>query len=385
MSNPLFKAFVDSGVEAGYQSNPDINGEYQEGFGAFDTNIHNGERMSASRCYVSPAEKKRENLFVETDLVVGKVLVEGKRAVGVEYHPMGNRGKTKRVYGDEIVLSAGAVGSPGILQRSGIGDPELIESLGIEVTHNLKGVGKNLQDHLEVYVQVKSKEPLSLYPYQWSKPHNMVRVGLEWFLRRTGICATNHLEAGAFVKSDDSLEWPNIQFHFLPAAIDDQGSSMKGFGHAFQVHVGPMRSLSRGYVNISSDDPFQDPIIEPNYLSCEQDLVEFRRSVEIARDVFAQDSFAPFVGEEVVPGQSVQSEEEIDSFIREKAESAYHLCGSCKMGGDDDESAVVDQFGRVRGLAGLYVADASIMPTVVTSNLNCPTMMIAEKISSGMR
>uniref|UniRef100_A0A7S4K4B0 Glucose-methanol-choline oxidoreductase N-terminal domain-containing protein n=1 Tax=Paramoeba aestuarina TaxID=180227 RepID=A0A7S4K4B0_9EUKA len=347
--------------------------------------------MSASRCYLEKAyhagydggSGEGGKLYVQTDVTVVKVLMEGKRAVGIEYFDKG--GNAKRVFGDEVVLSAGPVGSPTILQRSGVGDEKFLQEMGIETKHHLRGVGKNLQDHLEVYVQAKSKLPVGLFPYQWSKPHNMVQVGLEWFVRRTGICASNHLESGAFVKSSPDKEWPDIQFHFLNAAIDDQGSSMKSFGHAFQVHVGPMRSRSRGEVRISSTDPTKDPLIDPNYMEHESDFVEFRRSVEIAREVFSQPALAPYFDFEAVPGPDVVSDADIDDFIRDVAESAYHLCGTCKMGSEDDENSVVDEFGRVRGVPGLSVVDSSIMPTVVTSNLNCPTMMIAEKMSHGMK
>jgi choline dehydrogenase len=281
---------------------------------------------------------------------------------------------------------------------SGIGNGDQLSALGIEILHHLPGVGANLQDHLEVYVQCLSKEPVTLYPYQWSKPHNMIRVGLEWLLNGSGICASNHLESGAFVKSNDTEEWPNIQFHFLPAAIGDQvaifchqyeifsqcyleGSTMLDFGHAFQVHVGPLRSKSKGFVTIKSANPNDDPLIDPNFLSLENDFQEFRSAIRITRKIFSQAAFQQYNCGERIPGPSVETDEQIDQFISEKGESAYHPCGTCKLGADDDPTTVVNHLGQVKGLNGLWVADASIMPTIVSSNLNCPSIMIGEKIS----
>lgn len=380
-TNPLFPAFVKAGVEAGFPDCPDINGRDQEGFGVFDASIWNGTRNSASRAFLRPALER--SVTLETNTMVKRLLFQGSRAIGVEFI---RNGQVEKIYGDEIVLCAGAIGSPTILQLSGVGDAEHLTTLGIDSKLHLPDVGRNLQDHLEVYVQYRCKQPVGLFPYQWKFPHNMINVGLEWFTRRSGVCATNHLEAGAFFRSDpDDVSkagsYPNIQLHFLPAAIGDCGATMHPAGHAYQVHMGPMRPTSRGSLQIQSKDPTMPPHIDPNFLSTEFDRKEFRQAIRVTREVFKQPAFAPFCGGELEPGVDVVSDSDIDAFVRQRAESAHHVSGTCRMG---TSTGVVGADGRVHGLSGLRVADASIMPSIVSANLNCPSMMIGEKMSDAI-
>ncbi len=368
--NPLFQAFFDSAQEAGYPLTDDVNGYQQEGFARFDRNVHRGRRLSASRAYLHPV-KKRKNLKIVTRALVGKVLFEGKKATGVEYSV---RGKTKQVHAAEVILCGGAFNSPQLLQLSGVGNAEELKALGIEPVHNLPGVGENMQDHLEVYIQYKSKLPVSIQPWMamWKRP----LVGLMWLFRK-GPGATNHFEGGGFVRSNEDVDYPNLMFHFLPIAIRYDGSAPTG-GHGYQVHIGPMYSDARGSVKITSTDPTSHPALRFNYLSTDQDRREWVESVRVGRRILNQASFEPYNGGEISPGPSVETDEEILEWVAKDGETALHPSGTCKMG--TDEMAVVDPLTlKVHGVEGVRVVDASVMPYVTNGNIYAPVMMLAEK------
>lgn len=376
--NPLNRAFVEAGKQAGYPETEDLNGYQQEGFGPMDrTTTKEGRRSSTARGYLDIA-KTRSNLTIETHATTDRVLFEGKKAVGVKYLRNGTDhiAHARR----EVIVSSGAIASPALLQRSGVGDPEWLKPLGIEVVHELPGVGKNLQDHLELYVQYECIKPVSLYPAL--KLQNQPKIGAEWLFKGTGTGASNQFEAGGFIRSDDKELWPNIQYHFLPIAISYNGKSAAQ-AHGFQAHVGSMRSTSRGRIKITSRDPNAAPSILFNYMSEERDWEEFRDCIRITRNIFAQPAFDEFRGAEIAPGADKQSDEELDQFVREHGETAYHPCGSCRMG--EGEMAVVDGQGRVHGMQNLRVVDASLMPVIVTGNLNATTIMMAEKIADKIR
>ncbi|XP_066051727.1 choline dehydrogenase, mitochondrial [Chamaea fasciata] len=372
-NHPLHQAFLEAAQQAGYPFTDDMNGYQQEGFGWMDMTIHQGQRWSTASAYLRPAIS-RPNFSVAEKTLVTKILFQGTKCIGVEYVKNGQR---KKVFANkEVILSGGAINSPQLLMLSGIGNADDLKKLGIPVVCHLPGVGQNLQDHLEVYVQQKCTKPITLYTAQ--KPLNMVKIGLQWLWKFTGEGATSHLESGGFIRSEPGVPHPDIQFHFLPSQVIDHGrvaSTME----AYQVHVGPMRSTSVGWLKLKSSDPNDHPIIEPNYLSTERDLWEFRQCVKLTREIFAQKAFEKFRGPEVRPGNHVQSDKEIDDFIRQKADSAYHPSCTCKMGQPSDSAAVVDPQTKVIGVENLRVVDASIMPSVVTGNLNAPTIMIAEK------
>jgi choline dehydrogenase len=375
--NPLFQAFIEAGQQAGYPFTPDMNGRQQEGFGKMDMTIYKGRRWSAAMAYLRPA-LKRKNLTVLTRALAGRVLFEGSRAVGVEY---AHEGKVKRVRAErEVILSGGAINSPHLLMLSGIGPAKHLKEIGIPVLHDLPGVGENLQDHIEMYVQYESTKPITLY--STFNPVTMARVGVEWLLFHRGLGASAHLEAGAFIRTNEEAEHPNIQYHFLPSLVIDHGR-VRPDRHAFQAHVGPMRPTSVGWIKLKSTDPRVHPLLQPNYLSTEFDRREMREGVRLTREIFAQAAFDPYRGSELNPGPDLRTESEIDAWVRRKADSAYHPSCTCKMGAD--ERAVVDPECRVRGLEGLRVVDASIMPSVVSGNLNAPTIMIAEKASDMIR
>jgi choline dehydrogenase len=371
--NPLYKVFIEAGREAGYAISEDLNGYRQEGFGKLDMTVHLGQRWSAVRAYLDPS-RNRSNLAIETKAHATKVLVEERRATGVEYL-VGNDLRTARATRAVIVCS-GAINSPKLLSLSGIGPGDELRKHGIPVVHDLPGVGAGLQDHLEVYVQMACKQPITLYGVMgWLAK---ARIGATWLLFRTGLGATNHFEAGAFLRSRAGIEYPDIQFHFLPAAISYDGQH-EASRHGFQIHAGSMRSQSRGEVRLRSADPREPPSIRFNYMSHPDDWIEMRAAVRLAREIYAVPAFDPFRGEELAPGSAARTDEEIDEFIRQKAESAYHPSGTCRMGRDDDPGAVVDPSTRVIGVERLHVVDASIMPRITTGNLNAPTIMLAEK------
>jgi choline dehydrogenase len=373
--NPLYKAFVEAGAEAGYPVTFDYNGHQQEGFGAMEMTVHNGLRWSAANAYLRPA-LKRGNVKLVTRAYVNRIVLEGKRAVGVEYEAGGKMqiARARR----EVIIAASSINSPKILQLSGIGAPDVLKAAGIPVQHVLPGVGENLHDHLEIYFQVESKQPITLY----SKLNLFSKglIGLEWLLLKTGLGSTNHFESCGFIRSKAGIEYPDIEYHFLPAAMRYDGKAAFS-GHGFQVHVGPMRTKSRGYVRVQSNDAKAPPKILFNYMSHPDDWEEFRACVRLTRELFTQPVMQKYVGREIQPGAGVVTDEQIDGFIRQHTESAYHPCGTCKMGSAKDPTAVVDETCKVIGIEGLRVADSSIMPQVTNGNLNAPTLMIGEKAS----
>jgi len=369
-TNPLFHAWLEAGPEAGFHSTSDVNGFQQEGFAVFDKNVLRGRRLSAARAYLHPV-LDRPNLTLLTLAQANKIVFEANRAVGVEYR----RGRrTHTVRGIEIISCGGAFNSPQLLQLSGIGDGDHLRSLGIDVVADLPGVGENLQDHLEVYIQYACKEPVSMQPYNatWRMPF----IGLQWLFRR-GPAATNHFEAGAFLRSNDDVEYPNLMFHFLPIAIRYDGSEATE-GHGYQVHVGPMYSDVRGTVKIASTDPRQHPAVRFNYLSTGNDRKEWIEAVRTARRVLNQPAFEKYNGGEVSPGPAVETDEEILAWVATDSETALHPSCTARMGTDD--MAVVDPTTlRVHGVDGLRVCDASVMPNVTNGNIYAPVMMIAER------
>jgi choline dehydrogenase len=378
--NPLFDAFIEAGQQAGYPHTKDMNGHQQEGFGVMDMTIKQGKRWNTAQAYLRPV-LDRPNLRAETGAMVQRILFEGETAVGVEYV---QNHKTVRVRAQrEVILSGGAINSPQLLMLSGVGDETDLKALGIDVVAHRPGVGQNLQDHLELYVQQACTQPISLYKYT-HQPHKTI-AGVTWFINNDkGACRTAHLEAGGFIRSEAGIRHPDIQFHFLPSQVIDHGR-VDPQVHAYQCHVGPMRQTSRGYLKLKSTDPADHPIIQPNLLSTERDRWEMRQAVKLTREILAQPAFAPFRGEELQPGTGVQTDEEIDAFVREKADSAYHPSCTCKMGAVDDPMAVVDSEARVYGINNLRVVDASIMPSVVSGNLNAPMVMLAEKCADHIR
>lgn len=378
-NHPLHRAFIEAGQEAGYPFTDDMNGYQQEGLGWMDMTIHKGRRWNTASAYLRPV-LSRTNLKAEVRCLITRVMFEGNRAVGVEYT---QNGQKKKVYADkEVILSGGAINSPQLLMLSGVGNADDLRQLDIPVVQHLPGVGSNLQDHLELYVQQECTQPITLYKAQ--KPFHMVKIGLEWLLKYTGYGATAHLESGGFIRSRGGVAHPDIQFHFLPSQVIDHGRVASKI-EAYQVHVGPVRSTSIGWMKLKSANPLDHPILQPNYLSTETDVWEFRESVKLSREIFAQKAFDSFRGAEVQPGAQIQSDAEIDAFVRQKADSAYHPSCTCKMGSPSDAMAVVDPHTRVLGLERLRVVDASIMPSVVSGNLNAPTIMIAEKAADIIR
>ena len=379
-NNPLFHAMVEAGVQAGYPRTDDLNGYQQEGFGPMDRTVTpEGRRASTARGYLDQA-RARANLTIVTHATTDRILFDGKRASGVSYL-IGNSNDTITARARrEVLLCAGAIASPQILQRSGVGPAALLRELDIALVHELPGVGQNLQDHLEMYLQYACTQPVSLYPAL--KLLNQPGIGAQWLFAGNGIGASNQFEAGGFIRTRPEFAWPNIQFHFLPVAINYNGSNAVN-EHGFQAHVGSMRSPSRGRIQLKSKDPRQHPSILFNYMSHEQDWQEFRDGIHLTREIMAQPALDPYRGREISPGAHVQSDAELDAFIREHAETAFHPSCSCKMG--EDDMAVVDSQGRVHGVQGLRVVDASIMPEIITGNLNATTIMMAEKIADRIR
>ncbi|WP_028314268.1 choline dehydrogenase [Desulfatibacillum aliphaticivorans] len=370
LDNPLFTAFFRAVQEAGYPITEDVNGFQQEGFSGFDRTCYRGRRWNAARAYVHPV-KHRENLKVRTQAAATRIMFKGKKAIGVEYM----KGKTlNQAFGGEIVCCGGSIASPQLLQVSGVGNGEDLQKLGINVVHDLPGVGENLQDHLEVYVQYGCKQPVSIAPALkwWRQPW----IGFQWLFMRKGIGASNHFEAGGFIRSNDEVEYPNLQYHFLPIAIRYDGSVAQE-GHGYQVHVGPMNTDVRGTVKIKSADPREYPAIQFNYLSTEQERKNWVEAIKKTREIMTQPAFDELRGDELAPGPQCQTDEEILDFIAREGESAYHPSCTCKMGTDD--MAVVDPELRVHGIENLRVVDASVMPYVTNGNIYAPTMMIAEK------
>lgn len=371
-TNPLFSAFFQAANQAGYRSTKDVNGYQQEGFGMFDRNIRNGRRWSAARAYLHPVLGTRKNLTVLCKAFTTKILFNGIRAVGVQYM---QDGKTQTAHAAEIICCGGSINSPQLLQLSGVGNAKELRPLGIDIVQDLPGVGENLQDHLEVYVQYACKQPVSVYPalQWWNKPW----IGFQWLFMHRGPAATNHFEGGGFVRSNEAVAYPNLQFHFLPVAIRYDGTSPAG-GHGYQVHVGPMNSDARGSIKIKSNNPFEHPALRFNYLSTDQDRREWVEAVRCARSILNQPAMKEFNGGEISPGLQVQSDEEILEWVKRDAETALHPSCTCKMG--TDTMSVVDPATmRVHGTEGLRIVDASVMPFITNGNLYAPVMMIAEK------
>lgn len=379
-NNVLFHAMVEAGVQAGYPRTDDLNGYQQEGFGPMDRTVTpRGRRSSTARGYLDMA-KDREGLEIVVHATTDRILFAGKRAVGVRYLAGSSAEPIDATARREVLLCAGAIASPQILQRSGVGAPALLAALGVPLVHDLPGVGENLQDHLEVYMQYACKKPVSLYPaLQW---WNQPAIGAEWLFAGTGIGASNQFEAGGFIRTREEFDWPNIQYHFLPVAINYNGTNAVK-EHGFQAHVGSMRTPSRGHVHAKSLDPREHPSILFNYQSTDQDWQEFRDAIRITREIIAQPALDEYRGREISPSAECQTDAELDAFVRAHAETAYHPSCSCAMG--TDAMSVVDGQGRVHGMERLRVVDASIMPRIITGNLNATTIMIAEKIADRIR
>jgi choline dehydrogenase len=371
-TSPLFGAFFEAVQQAGYALTEDVNGFRQEGFAPFDRNIRNGRRLSAARAYLHPV-MSRDNLDVETRAFVTKIVFDGDRAVGVEYTH--HRGAVKRVAAGEVVLCGGAINSPQLLQLSGVGNADELHALGVDVVHDLPGVGEHLQDHLEVYIQYACKQPVSVAPYMKWRWRPL--VGLQWLFLRSGPGATNHFEAGGFARSNEDVSYPNLMFHFLPIAVRYDGSAPAS-EHGYQVHIGPMYSDARGSVKITSRDPAVHPALRFNYLSTDQDRREWVEAIHVARSILNQPAFDPFNAGELSPGPSVETDEEILAWVAKDGETALHPSCTCRMG-TDDLSVVDPMTMRVHGIEGLRVVDASVMPYVTNGNIYAPVMMIAEK------
>ena len=377
MKNPLYGAFIDAGAQAGYIKTTDPNGHMQEGFGPMHMTVKNGVRWSAANAYLRPA-MTRPNLTVITAAMTHEVIHDDRRATGVIYEKDGVKHSVR--CRREVLISSGPIGSPHLLQRSGIGPGEVLKKAGIEVKHELPGVGENLQDHAEIYIQFGCKMPITLNSKM--DLFNRALIGIRWILFKNGLGASNHFESGGFIRSKPGLRWPDTQYHFLPAAVRYDGHKpIKG--HGFMLLTGPNKPKSRGHVRVRSADPFDHPQIQFNYLQHEDDRAGFRRCVHLSREIINQPAMDPYVEREIAPGPEVRTDEQIDAFVRENLESTYHPCGTCRMG--EDDMAVVDSDLRVRGIERLRVIDSSVFPTEPNGNLNAPTMMLAERAADLVR
>ncbi|WFP75409.1 choline dehydrogenase [Mesorhizobium sp. WSM4906] len=372
--NPLYGAFMEAGRQAGFELTDDYNGSKQEGFGPMEQTILGGRRWSAANAYLKPALRRKNVSLVKG--FARRVLIENQRAIGVEIEA--NKQiqvvKARR----EVIVAASSINSPKILMLSGVGPGAHLQENGIKVIADRAGVGANLQDHLELYIQQEATKPITLNSVL--NPFSKAMIGAQWLFFKTGLGATNHFEAAAFVRSQAGVDYPDIQYHFIPAAVRYDGKAAAK-SHGFQAHVGPMRSKSRGSVTLRSPDPKAKPVIRFNYMSHPDDWSEFRHCIRLTREIFGQKAFDGFRGKEISPGSHVQTDDELDAFIREHAESAYHPCGTCRMGRADDLTSVVDPECRVIGVEGLRVADSSIFPRVTNGNLNAPSIMTGEKAS----
>ncbi|MEP6067656.1 MAG: choline dehydrogenase [Paracoccaceae bacterium] len=369
--NPLYQAFVDAGQQAGYPVTGDYNGQQQEGFGPMEQTVWRGQRWSAANAYLKPA-LKRPNCDLVRGLVE-RVVMEDDRAIGIDLKG-GQRIKARR----EVILASSSINTPKILMLSGIGPASHLQEHGVPVVADRAGVGQNLQDHLEMYIQMAASQPITLFKY-WNLL-GKAYVGARWLFQKSGPGATNNFESAGFIRSRAGIEYPDIQFHFLPIAVRYDGQAAAE-GHGFQAHVGPMRSSSRGSITLKSSDPDDDPLIRFNYMSDPQDWEEFRTCIRLTREIFAQDAFAPYVKHEIQPGAGAQTDDELDDVIRDHAESAYHPCGTCRMGDVNDPDAVVDAQGRVIGVDALRVVDSSVFPRITNGNLNGPSIMTGEKMA----
>lgn len=373
-SNPLYQAFVKAGAEAGFELTDDYNGHKQEGFGPMEQTVYNGRRWSAANAYLKPA-LKRPNLTLIRALT-RKITFNGRAATGIEIERNGRIEILKA--NREVVLAAGSINSPQLLMLSGVGPAQHLNSHGINLVADRPGVGKNLQDHLELYIQQECLEPITLYSkLNWL---SKIRIGAEWTLFKSGDGTTNHFESAAFLRSRAGVDYPDIQYHFLPVAIRYDGKAAAK-SHGFQAHVGPMRSPSRGEITLRSPDSKQPPRIQFNYMSHEKDWADFRHCIRLTREIFGQAAFARYRGREISPGEHMQTDEELNSFIKNHVESAYHPSCSCRMGRIDDATAVVDPECRVIGVENLRLADSSIFPRITNGNLNGPSIMVGEKAS----
>ena len=371
-ANPLFHAFVEAGKQAGYPVTGDYNGQQQEGFGPMEQTVWRGRRWSAANAYLRPALKRDNCELIRA--FVRKVVIKDGRAIGVEVE---RAGKIEVIRAEaEVIIAASSINSPKLLMLSGIGPATHLAEHGIEVVADRPGVGQNLQDHLEVYMQYAAKKPITLYRY-WNLVWKGI-LGAQWLFTKTGLGASNQFESAAFIRSRAGVEYPDIQYHFLPMAVRYDGKAAAE-GHGFQAHTGPMRSSSRGEITLKSADPNEAPRIFFNYMSTDQDWEDFRTCIRLTREIFSQDAFNDHVKHEIQPGNALQTDDEIDSFIREHAESAYHPCGTCRIGRADDPMAVVDPDMRVIGVQGLRVADSSVFPRITNGNLNAPSIMVGEK------
>jgi choline dehydrogenase len=375
LANPLHRAWLEAGRQAGYPLTADINGFQQEGIGRLDMSVGGGERCSAAQAYLHPAMRRR-NLTVRTQARAARILFDARRATGVAYRRGGQEftARARR----EVLVCCGPINSPQLLKLSGVGPAAELRAFGIPLVQDLPGVGENLQDHLEFYFQMACKEPVTLYSSM--NPFSKALIGARWLIFKDGLGASNQFETGGFIRSGIGVPYADIQYHFLPAAVSYDGSSLVN-EHAFQAHVGPMRSQSRGWVRLASANAADAPRILFNYMSRDEDWTQMRACVRLTREIFAQQAFDRYRGRELAPGADVKTDAEIDAFIRARVQTAYHPSCTCKMGGAADPLAVVDAEARVRGVTGLRVVDSSIMPSVTTGNLNAPTIMIAEKAS----
>ena len=372
--NPLVQAFVEAGRQAGYGVTDDYNGYRQEGFGPFDMTVWRGRRWSAANAYLRPALRRANCEIVRA--FARRIVIEDGRAVGVEIERSGTIEVVRAER--EVILAASSINSPKLLMLSGIGPARHLSEYGIDVVADRSGVGQNLQDHLELYIQMAASQPITLFRY-WSLL-GKAYVGARWLLTKTGPGATNQFESAGFIRSEAGVPYPDIQYHFLPLAVRYDGATAAE-GHGFQAHVGPMRSPSRGEVTLRSADPHQPPRILFNYMSHEKDWVDFRKCIRLTREIFSRAAFGPYVKHEIQPGEAVKSDDELDEFVRSNVESAYHPCGTVRMGRRDDPGAVVDSEARVIGVNGLRVADSSIFPRIPNGNLNGPSIMVGEKVS----
>ncbi|WP_111495187.1 choline dehydrogenase [Marinobacter bohaiensis] len=371
MKNPLYRAFIEAGKQAGYGETSDYNGYRQEGFCRMDMSVRNGVRSSTANAYLKPA-LNRSNLKLEMRALTTRILLDGKKAVGVEYE---QGGRTVKVAArKEVILSASAFNSPKLLMLSGIGPADHLQEMGIDVVHNLPGVGENLHDHLEVWIQQACTQKITLNG--WLNPFGQAWIGARWILSKSGLGATNHFESNGYIRSRAGLKYPDLQYHFLAGAVAYDGSA-SAEGHGFQAHLGANKPKSRGRVRLRSSDPEAPPSMFFNYLSDEDDRRTYRDGIRLTREIFGQPAFDPYRGKELMPGDDVQSDDELDNWVADNAETAYHPCGSCRMG--EDDMAVVDSECRVHGMENLRVVDSSIMPAVTNGNINAPTIMIGER------
>ena len=379
MKNPLYQAFIDAGNEAGYGVTEDYNGYRQEGMSKMDMTVKEGIRCSTANAYLKPV-MHRQNLTVITHALTKRIILEDKKAVGIEYERNGLIHEVRA--NREVILSAGSIGSPHILQMTGIGPAEVLKNAGIDVIHEMPGVGENLHDHLESVIQYETKLPVSLNRHMG--PFGKFLIGARWYLFKSGLGATNHFESTGFIRTRAGLKWPNVQFHFLPAVVRYDGKGNSG-PHGYQIHFGINKLRSRGWVRAKSRDPLEKPTIAMNHFQDQQDIDDYRMAFRLTREIGMQPAFDVYRKREIDPGEHVQSDDEIDAWVRQNVETAYHPTCTCKIGAEDDRMAVVDPKCRVRGIEGLRIVDSSIFPTVPNGNTNAATIMVGEKAADIIR